>query len=159
MSSAARNRASQTGTGPASASAPTDAAAKPSLTAAKSRGLPRDTDSRPSARAMSGVLRNAARIVAAAVGVSRIQLHASCRSAMAAGSVSGPPSQSASSLAPPAVNVRLMAANKVWLVLPSRARVISSDWRVAASISTRPASPTGTSADNRGVLPACVVRT
>ena len=98
------------------------AAASPSRKAARSRGPPRFSDSRASARAMSGAARSAARSGRRGFGLASIQDQASCRAAIASGSVSGADSQAASRRAPAGVSVRCTAASSVCCAPPSRAR-------------------------------------
>ncbi len=147
------------GSGPSSAAAADAAARRPSRIAARSRGPPRPRDSRARARAMSGAPLSAARKRASGGGLAISQDQPSCRAEIAAMSANGADTHSASSRAPAAVEVRWIAASSVCAVPPSRARVISRLARVAASISSRPASPRGNGRDRRGILPAWVSRT
>jgi hypothetical protein len=127
--------------------------------AARSRGPPRPSDNRASARAMSGAPRSAARTRAAAGASARSHDQPSWRRMIAAASTRGADRNALSSRAPGAEAVRCTAANKVCAVPPSRARVISRLARVAASSSSTPVEPRGNGRDRCGSLPAWVART
>ncbi len=116
--SAALARASAAGTGGISDAAARSATATPSRMAARSRGTPRPSASRPSARAISGAPRSAARSSAAAAGLASSHDQASCRSTMSAGSSSGADRKSESSRAPAAVAVRCTAPSSECRVSP-----------------------------------------
>ena len=81
--------------------------------AARSRGPPRSSVRRESARERSGAAASSARSVVRRSVSASIQATASRRAAIAAGSVDGPASRRASSRAPAPVTVRSMAASRL----------------------------------------------
>ena len=110
------------------------AAFTPSRRLARSRGPPRATDSRPSARAISGAARKASRAWRRSSESLAKASTASCRARIAFTSVSGAASRAASSRAPDAVTVRSIPASSEPLRWPDRVWVSSRLRRVAASM-------------------------
>ncbi len=117
-----------------SAAAMTPAASSPSRIAVRSRGPPRSSDKRESARSMSGVLRKESRKLSRRPACSSRKATASSRRVTVAWSRDGLEIRRSSSRAPPAVTVRSMVASSDPSRPPDRAWVSSRLRRVAASI-------------------------
>ena len=126
---------------PLKSSCTSAATPRPSRIAARSRGPPRCTVKRLSARIISGHRRRWPINSLRRRSSSRKNCTASRRSSIAEGSVSGAASRADNMRAPGPVTVQSMAANKLPWRPPERLRISSRFARVAASISiTEPAA-------------------
>ena len=132
------------------------AAARPSRTAARSRGPPRPKARRDTARAMSGALRSASRRSARSRSASTRKPTQSSRAWISLASRNGAARRLASSRAPAPVTVRSMAASRLPSLPPEVARTSSRLERLAASISSAALAPVRRGGRNTGCLPSCV---
>ena len=130
------------------------AAKMPSRIAARSRGPPRPTTMRDSARARSGAALSCSRRSARAALSSTKAATASSRCAISAGSVSGAASRCANSREPAAVTVRSIAARSEPRRSPVSVRMSSRLPRVAWSIASVAPAASRTGGDSGGRLPS-----
>ena len=124
-----------------------------------SRGPPRFSASRDSARGISGARFSAARIVSQSLGSARKNETESSRALIASGSVSGDMMRSARSRAPPPVTVRSTALTRLPSRLPDSVRSSSRLARVAASMNSAAPASSRSGRDNGGRSAFCVFST
>ena len=132
------------------------ACVNPARIAERSRGPPRSSASRESARSMSGTRRKLSRSFARKRLWSSIYRTDSNRERISGRSQDGLESRRSKSLAPPAVAVRSIVASSDPSRPPERAEVNSRLRRVAASICMLPPVSSRSGASNIGNLPRWV---
>ncbi len=129
-------------------------AIEPSRICPKSRGLPRPATTRPSARAISGNWRNAARVLSRSSGASWNHCTSANRASIAPLSINGAERSAANCRAPAPVIVRsTSASNEPVRPPPLAERVISRLSLVAWSISKNCCTSRRTGTLRKGILP------